>query len=144
MSELKGYDIIVSASRQAAGSSAKAVLCWLAYFADRKSRTCYPCQELLAALIGSTARTVRNALTELENKKLITRQKRRSGNRQTSDLITLSKAIFQAETISGSKSFQAENNVTLRRKPFPGNYIEQGAHSAQAEMPPKKNKSIRP
>ena len=144
MSDLNGYDMIVAASRQSVGSSAKAVLCWLAYFADRNTRTCYPCQDLLASLMGSTDRTVRNALTELAKKKLITRDKRRVGNRQTSDLITLSKAIFQAENISGSKSFQAENNVTYRRKPFPGNYKELEPTSAEAESAPRKNKSIRP
>jgi hypothetical protein len=144
MSELNGYDMIVAASRQSVGSSAKAVLCWLAYFADRNTRTCYPCQDLLASLMGSTDRTVRNALTELAKKKLITRDKRRVGNRQTSDLITLSKAIFQAERNSGSKVFSGGTSRTYRRNDVPGNYKELEPHPAEAESAPRKNKSIRP
>jgi DNA-binding transcriptional regulator GbsR (MarR family) len=105
----------------------------LAYFIDRKSLTCFPCQELLASLTGLSERRVRSALKKLEFMKLITRRKQRIGNRQASDLITLSKTLFQAD----------ESNI-YRRTERPGNYKEQGTHSAQAEMPPKKNKSIRP
>jgi hypothetical protein len=145
MSELKGYDIIVATSRHPATGSAKAVLCWLAYFIDRKSLTCFPCQELLASLTGLSERRVRSALKKLEFMKLITRRKQRIGNRQASDLITLSKTLFQADVASGSKTgFQADESNIYRRTERPGNYKEQGTHSAQAEMPPKKNKSIRP
>ena len=145
MSCLNGYDMIVAASRYETASSAKAVLCWLAYFANRKTRTCWPAQALLAALTGRSVRRVRSALRSLEDDKVITRSKQRIGNRQGSDLITLSKTVFQADTVSGSKTgFQADKSTSLRRTQCPGNYKEGSASSPDAETSPKKNKILRP
>lgn len=144
MAELNGYDMIVAASRHSTTGLAKATLAWLAYFADRATLTCTPGQELLASLMGVTDRAVRNALTELENLKVITRKKRRDGNRQTSDLITISKAVFQAERRSSSRGFSGGTSRTYRRNDVPGNYIELEPTPASADLAPRKNKSIRP
>jgi hypothetical protein len=142
---LKGYDLIVSASRYEAEPSAKAVLCWLAYFADRKTRSCFPCQKQLANLTGRSERRVRSALKMLEDDKVISRRKQRIGNRQGSDLITLSKKLFQADTVSGSKTgFQADKSTSLRRTQCPGNYKEGKSAPADAETAPKTNTIMRP
>jgi len=145
MNDCNGYDMIVAASRFDAEPSAKAVLCWLAYFADRKTRTCYPSQELLADLTGRSVRRVGAALKMLEDGKVITRMKRRIGNRRASDLITLSKKLFQPDTVSASKSgFEPDKSASLNRTQCPGNYKEERPPSAGAETAPRKNKSIRP
>jgi len=145
MSNHNGYDMIVAVSRHEAAPSAKAVLCWLAYFADRETLTCYPCQKILAGLTGRSVRRVRSALKTLEDDKVITRTERRIGNRQGSDLITLSKKLFQADTVSASKTgFQADKSASLRRTQCPTNYKEGSPPSADAETAPRKNKIMRP
>ena len=145
MSDLRGYDMIVAASRHEADPSAKAVLCWLSYFADRETLTCYPCQELLAKLTGRCVRSVRAALKVLEDDRVITRQKQRFGNRRGSDLITLSKKLFEPATIATSKTgFEPAKSASLNRQPLPGNYKEQRPPSAGAETAPRKNKIMRP
>ena len=145
MSDLRGYDMIVAASRHEAEPSAKAVLCWLAYLADRKTRTCYPAQDLLAKLTGRSVRRVGSALKMLEDDKVITRQERRIGNRRTTDLITLSKNLFQPDKVSASKSgFEPDKSASLNRTQCPGNYKEQRPLSAGAETAPRKNKIMRP
>ena len=144
MSNLSGYDMIIAASKHRLKGLNKSVLCWLTYFADRKTLTCYPSQETLADFIGCSDRRVRSSLKTLEEMKLITRKKQRIGNRQGSDLFTLSKKLFQADTVSGSKTgFQADKSATLRRTPRPGNYKEQEPLSAGAETAPRKNKMLR-
>ena len=144
MSELSGYDMIVAASKYEAEPSAKAVLCWLAYFADRKTRTCFPCQSLLSRLTGKCERTIRDALKFLESDGAITRRKQRVGNRRGSDLITLSNRMFEPATAAASKTgFEPAKSASLNRQPLPGNYKEQEPLSAGAETAPRKNKMLR-
>ncbi len=148
MSARGGYDVIIAASGHEAEPSAKAVLCWLAYFADRKTRTCYPSQELLAAFTGRSVRRIGAALKMLEDDHVISRKERRIGNRRTTDLITLSRKLFkkpfQPDTASASKSgFEPDKSASLNRTQCPGNYKEQVPPSASAETAPRKNKILR-
>lgn len=70
-------------------------------------RTLFPSQATLAKDLSCTDRSIRAYLARLEGFGYITRVKRRVGNRQTSDLITLQ---FEAEKVSARWGVQAETN----------------------------------
>lgn len=80
-------------------TSQKFVLVALANYADQEGR-CWPSQAALAADTAQSERQIRNALKALELEGLIIRQKRRQGQRQTSDLFRLN---LQAEHHAASE-----------------------------------------
>ncbi len=73
-------------------------------------KSLFPSQSTLARDLSCSDRSVRAYLAKLEQLGYIKREKRRVGNRQTSDRITL---VFEAETVSarwGKKASEAETN----------------------------------
>lgn len=62
----------------------KLILIILVKYAN-KDMTCFPAQETLASNAGMTSRSVRSALTELEKKGLIYREKQYEDGRRKSD-----------------------------------------------------------
>lgn len=85
MTLISHYKVMAWALNLDLPQTQKLVLLVLCHYAD-KEHVCYPGQDLLAKNTGLGVRTVRRALSELENAEIIHRDKRfRSDGIRTSD-----------------------------------------------------------
>lgn len=88
----------------------KAVLAALAHRADDKTWECFPGQDTLAAMTGTSRATVGRALAGLESRKIITRSRRmRADGSRTSDLCILNRDY--ASGCNVAESNDAPSNV---------------------------------
>lgn len=100
-------------------------------------QTLYPAQSTLAGDLGCSERSVRTYLTKLEALGYIRRGKRRVGNRQTSDLITL---LFEAATVAARWGVQAATDDASggNQRPF-----EAATVADEPVIEPRTNSSAR-
>jgi DNA-binding transcriptional regulator YhcF (GntR family) len=92
------------------GPSMTAVLAALAHRADDKTMQCFPGQDTLAAMTGTSRATVSRAMNALEDLGVITRSRRlRADGSRTSDLCTLNRSYASESNVA--ESYIAESNV---------------------------------